>query len=1129
MPIEAQEEIRGQLYERLRLDLLGPVAADEVLRENKESREGDSPLSRYLLGILYPANALVGAEDDDFANDGTSDDEDDAPEVTVPIAGMPKLSSIGLSFAVTDEAKRLKVEFRYGVYGPTIEEKSASAETGGQGGKPTILWQRTQVAVEQDLDLSDEGNASMELPSEARGEWLVRRDGRFRVVSIFLRNKNEAQDGPDEPERCLFQPEILVRGIDPCPEPFVNRALRENERVYDPDLESYRLLYRDKPDFAVGHGCAAGWESSSAGANFASLVRTELLPFYVVTSTEAKGGVGLPGLTMERLANAASGKAIALDLTPLLDEYAAWIAGRRGEVTGLPRELQSKASEHLDDCDEALRRMKRGLSLIASDPLVFEAFQFANRAMMLQRIKSVEAMNFQKGMGRIFDASPPVWHPFQVAFLLLNLEGIAIPESPDRNLVDLLWFPTGGGKTEAYLGLAAFVMALRRIRHTTARSAAASADGGVTVLMRYTLRLLTIQQFQRASTMICACETLRRKKPDRLGKESFSIGLWVGGGATPNHIDQTPDPRHGREPGALQALANFDPANEPDEGNPVQLRSCPWCGEALSHENYRAIKEVLHLQIRCPNAACEFHGSTTDLLSGIPALVVDEDIYLRCPTLLVGTMDKVARLPWDERTKALFGSVDRFCQRHGYLAQDVNYVGCGTRHNKKGDFPATEAPSPTLPFLPPELIIQDELHLVTGPLGSLMGLYESAVDFLASASGRRPKIVASTATIRRYRDQIRGIFDRDSRQFPPPGLIAGDSFFAAENKSKPGRLYVGLCAPGKSMKTAAIRAMASMMHTAAFARKTHTDDDVDPYWTLVNYYNSLRELGGAIRMIDDDVDHRLKYLARQEGMDARRPEHHVELTSRVPAKVISQRLKEMERTLANGDALDALLATNMISVGVDIQRFGLMFVTGQPKTSAEYIQATSRVGRRSPGFICVLSNWSRPRDLSHYERFRAFHSMMYRHVEAGSVTPYSSRARDKALHGIFIGLIRLLAPQMSGNDGAQRFNPDSPVVKTVTAYLLQRIEANDPDELEDARAQLQALIDGWLEQIARHGGDLKYRSPGFVRAGEPHTWLMQAAEDEVVGEFPKPVLNSLRDVEKTSGLYFKSFIRHRGR
>jgi hypothetical protein len=300
---------------------------------------------------------------------------------------------------------------------------------------------------------------------------------------------------------------------------------------------------------------------------------------------------------------------------------------------------------------------------------------------------------------------------------------------------------------------------------------------------------------------------------------------------------------------------------------------------------------------------------------------------------------------------------------------------------------------------------------------------------------------------------------------------------------------------------------------------------VDPYWTLVNYFNSLRELGGAIRMIDDDVDHRLKYLARQDGISQRHPERHVELTSRIPPKEISQRLKQMERTLGNGDALDALLATNMISVGVDIQRFGLMLVTGQPKTSAEYIQATSRVGRQTPGLILVLANWSRPRDLSHYERFRVFHSMMYRHVEAGSVTPYSSRARDKALYGIFLGLVRLLDPQMAGNDGAQNFNPNSPVVVRVRDYLLGRIQENDSDELEDAREQLQAITDGWVEQLALHKGDLKYRQPGFVPVGTPRTWLMQAAEEDVLGDFPKPVLNSLRDVEKTAGLYFKSFAR----
>ena len=1132
MSVAEQMEVRDLLVKRLRLDLLGPSSSDEVLRQDREAREGDTPLSRYLVGILYPTDSMVPPEEDDFANDGAEGEEDDAPETTIPIAGIPKPSSIGLSFAVSDDTKAIRVEFRYGLYVPSeqsSEHKEAEEEQkpGGKKKKPTILWTRKQIAEEVTIHLPEPSTKPVDLPNGGRGEWLCRNDVGLRVVTVFLRNTNRGGDGPDEPEQCLYQPEIIVRGGE-GEAPIVNRAHRANKNVYDPDLESYRLLYRDKPEFAVGHGCATEWDYGDCPPDRAKMVRTELLPAYVVSTTEARGGVGLPGLVMETLAAAPSGAAVVPLVEPLFEQYGQWIADRRKEMLSLPVDLQTKAGEHLDDCDEALRRMRDGLSLIASDSLVFEAFRFANRAMLMQREKSVEALNHQKGKGRVLDADKPAWRPFQLAFILLNLRGIVTPDSGDRQIADLLWFPTGGGKTEAYLGLAAFTMGLRRLHEATKKRPDLSGDGGVTVLMRYTLRLLTIQQFQRAATLLCACEVLRRVVPGRFGRQPFTIGLWVGGGATPNHIDQKPDPQHGREPGALQALENFDPKNEPAEGNPVQIRSCPWCGEAIAHTDYRASKELLHLQIRCPNEKCDFHGSATDLMTGIPAFVVDEDIYFRCPTMLIGTVDKIARLPWDERTKSLFGRVDRRCRRHDFLAEGVNYSECASRHNAKPAFPATGVPDRVPLFLPPELIIQDELHLITGPLGSLMGLYEGAVDFLCSRSGHRPKVIASTATIRRYQDQIRGLFDRTARQFPPPGLIAGDSFFAAENKARPGRMYVGICSPGKSMKTAAVRLLASMMHSAERERLARTPEVVDPYWTVVYYFNSLRELGGALRLIDDDVRQRLIYLAKGDSIDPRKPESRPELTSRIPPREIPARLKQMEQTLASGQALDVLLSTNMISVGVDIQRFGLMLVTGQPKTSAEYIQATSRVGRQTPGLIFTLYNWSRPRDLSHYERFTTYHSMMYRHVEASSVTPYSPRARDKALHGIFISLLRLLDTRLSGNDGAQNFNPKDSLVQAVSDYLLERVKQNDPDEYDDARERLQALIDGWVTMQARHGSDLRFRSPGGKGINTPVTWLMQFAEDGQTGDFPMGTLNSLRDVEKASGLYFKNFRRPGG-
>ena len=1129
MLVTEQEQVRNTLIRRLRLDLLGPAAPDEVLTQNRETREGDNPLSRYLIGILYPATSTIDPDEDDFSNDGGDDEEDDTPEAPIQITGMPKPSSIGLSFAITESAEAIQVEFRYGLYQPTEvaaqqPDKSTSETESRQ--KTSVLWQRVQVAEIVTVTLPAPSAAAITMAGGGRGEWQCRRDGGAHIVSVFLRNNNQGGEGPDEPEQCLYQPEIIVRGLTPDSAPILNRSHHNNQSNFDPDLESYRLLYRDKPEFAVGHGCAVEWDPSrEAPYERASMVRTELIPDSTVATTEAKGGIGLPGLRMEYLATAASGDVVRSALSPLISEYGTWITERQKEIPRLPAELQEKAAEHLEDCQEALGRMREGLNLVVSQPLVLEAFRFANQAMLLQRQRSVEAANFQKGKGRIFDADPPSWRPFQIAFILLNLKGIVEPDSDDREIVDLLWFPTGGGKTEAYLGLAAFTVGLRRLRQVTTPQANVSGDGGVTVLMRYTLRLLTIQQFQRAATLLCACEVLRRRNPSRFGQEPFSIGLWVGGSATPNYIYQQPDPQHGREPGAFQALENFDPKNEPAEGNPVQLRLCPWCGEALAHTDYTASRELLHLQIRCPNGKCDFHGSDSDLMSGIPAYVVDEDIYLRCPTMLIGTVDKFARLPWDPRTKALFGLVDRRCERHSFLAQGVEYQGCGGRHNAKGRLRATDVPQPITPFLPPELIIQDELHLITGPLGSLMGLYESAIDFLCSHRGHRPKVVASTATIRRFHDQIRGLFDRPARQFPPPGLIAGESFFAAENKAKPGRIYAGICAPGKSLKTAAIRILASLLHTAELERLNREAEAIDPYWTVVYYFNSLRELGGALRLVDDDIRHRLIYLAKADGIPPRKPERRPELTSRRSAKDITTLLTEMEQPLASGKALDVLLSTNMISVGVDIQRFGLMVVTGQPKSSAEYIQATSRVGRQTPGIIFTLYNWSRPRDLSHYERFKTYHSMMYRHVETSSVTPYSPRARDKGLHAVFISLLRALDQRMSANNGAVNFNPRDQLVQRIVDYLLERVRRNDRDELDDARERLQAFIDGWVEQQARHGSDLKYRPPAMVGVNTPPTWLIHAAEDTQQGEFPRATLNSLRDVEKTSGLYFKNFQR----
>lgn len=1117
-PARSSSDVRSALVARLRTDLLGPAALDEEFTQDREAAIGDAPSTRYLVGILSPSNSRVGAEEDDFGLPGGEDDEDDEAEEETPtiITGIPRPSSIGITFAVDRSQRELDLEFAYGLY-----SRHENVPSDGGPSPGPVTWRRRQVRTVKRVQLAGPQNGNVELEGSARGEWYIRTEPAFQLVTIFLRNARRASPPPERPEDSLYQVEIHAKSPDPGVAPFVSRTLWEHYGDYDADLESYKLLYRDRPEFCTGHGCAGDWDSVNCPPDRARSVRSEVLPSHHVESFIPSGGLGLAALDMGALSNLTPKAGPETLLEPLAAGYEDWIRNREAEIPGLHEALRPRALQHLADCREALGRIRDGIGILRTDPLALEAFRFANSAMLLQRQKTREILDFVRGR-KGSAGSPPKWRPFQLAFILMNLRGSTDQASADRRLVDLLWFPTGGGKTEAYLGLAAFVIALRRLRATTGPEPKFEGDGGTTVLMRYTLRLLTIQQFQRAATLICACETLRRKEPRRFGKIPISIGLWVGGSTTPNHIDRNPDGYFQGAPGALQVLQSITPGHEPAEGNPIQLRSCPWCGHALGVADYTVYRELQHLRIRCPNNKCAFHGPQGDPFAGLPAYLVDDDLYLRCPTLVIATVDKFARLPWQDEARSLFGKVDRHCVRHHFLAQGVEYEWCNLRHRASGEFIETGLPRSVKPFVPPELIIQDELHLITGPLGSLMGIYESAVDFLcAEGLPKGPKVIASTATIRRARDQIRDLFGRDSRLFPPPGLIAGDSFFAAEAQGSPGRLYVGVAAPGRSVKTAAIRTVASVLDSGARERASAGSDvsAIDPYWTVVFYFNSLRELGGALRIIDDDVRQRLAYLATLDGgRTPRIPERRPELTSRVPSAEIPKLLAQMETPLPSADALDVLLCTNMLSVGVDVQRFGLMAVNGQPKTSAEYIQATSRIGRAPPGLVLTIVNWSRPRDMSHYERFRAYHSMLYRHVEASSITPFSPRSRDKAIHAVLLSALRLSSPNLANNDGASNFVRKDPIVARAVDAIIARVHGIDQREEGDARAQIDAFLAQWEAALVSYPDAVHYQTS--PEAAARFRALIQAAEEGSGPNLPRGTLNSMREVEKSSYLYY---------
>lgn len=702
------------------------------------------------------------------------------------------------------------------------------------------------------------------------------------------------------------------------------------------------------------------------------------------------------------------------------------------------------------------------------NPLALKAFGFANQAVALQREASERVLRFRRK-----EPSPTkidvIWRPFQLGFILQCLSGVIDAGHRDRSIADLLWFPTGGGKTEAYLGLTALVLASRRLRPADTKL---DYRSGTAVLMRYTLRLLTIQQFQRASALLCACEVIRKQEPSIWGEEPFSIGLWVGASVTPNSFDDSK--------AAIETLKKPQPVYE---GSPYQVLYCPWCGADITPDYYVCDDDLRRTLVKCPNAGCAFSWKSE---LGLPVLLVDEEIYRHPPSLLLATVDKFAQMAWNGRIQSLFGRVVRECPRHGFISAGEDHP---QKHSETKSWPAAVTKPVSRPLAPPDLIIQDELHLIAGPLGTLVGIYETAVDCLCTRDDGdvriRPKIVASTATIRRASRQIQALFDRDVAVFPAQGLDAEDTFFGRTDLERPGRVYMGVFAAGKSVKTTLVRTYAALLSRAAFE---YNRDPIgaDPYMTLVGYFNSLRELGGALRLLDDDIPARLRVLRRRGFGPSRLIREKAELTSRRKSFEIANTLKQLDRTFADVKTgaypLDVLLASNMLSVGVDIDRLGAMVMSAQPKTTAEYIQATSRVGRKHPGLVVQVYNWVRPRDISHYERFSYYHDTFYRHVEATSATPFSSRARDRALPAVLTSYMRQSEPALSMEQNADKFTRANPGVAVIIDQIASRaLRATGREQvMTETSDQLHALADEWERLTsARASRPLVYTGRGL--------------------------------------------------
>jgi hypothetical protein len=899
-----------------------------------------------------------------------------------------------------------------------------------------------------------------------------------------------------------FQVKLSVR----CEAGLHPRANMRGFGSRDLDEAIADLHYRDVCEFAVGVNTSADWKADPDGV--VREATTDYLPAAEVERVEPNEEIPSVVFEMEALAELAriGPDDLRRALEGLPAAYDVWIAAQSNIVStilGAPR--QATAQRLIDGARDASRRISEGIALLASDAQTRLAFSAMNEA--------VARANRQRSAGYGGDpaAQPaPKWRPFQLAFILLNLAALRDPLHVDRETVDLLFFPTGGGKTEAYLGLAAWTIAQRRITN------GGKLGAGVAVLMRYTLRLLTLDQLTRAAGVICALELMRGEPAWRegtrntLGDWPIEIGLWVGAAATPNRLGGRGNTGPETAVGRVRRYRN-------GRGDaPAPIKACPWCGEPFTRDSFRCTPNDLapqNMEIGCANSRCPF-GSGKPL----PILTVDEAIYRRLPAFVIATVDKFAGLPFLDKVGAFFDHVDREDEYGFYGASEP---GVGRRL-----FGGAR-------LLPPALIVQDELHLISGPLGTVAALYEVALDRLASRKLAdrivRPKIVASTATVRRADAQIKALFDRSKTAiFPPPGPDRRDSFFAVTvpAATSPGRLYVGLAAPGKGPKLLFLRALTTLL--AAGAKDMPLGDVADPYLTAVCYFNALRELGGARRIVEDEVRAKLAdYGARprrlnpnDQPFENRALRDVLELTSRESTDKVAAAKDALTRSVVAPNGVDVALATNMISVGLDIGRLGLMLVQGQPKAAAEYIQATSRVGRlaEKPGLVLALLNVHKARDRLHYEGFRQFHASFYRTVEATSVTPWAARAIDRALAPTIVSLARHLEPLLAAERAAATIGDYSYLRQAIADEVVRRARTvNVVGGLAALRQQVEELIDLWIRlagEATQNGGRFYYGYPaGEALVRDPLSPLLTANGPEYA-RFKAP--RSMRDVEHAS-------------
>lgn len=1204
----------------IRRELLGP-GSEISIPDEKHELISSSPDGRYSLGVLFPPDCKMNADNDDTVRAEESEEEDNSPEedlqednsserdehevadvtpdeednldeqVSLSAQNMP--SSAGITFLGRGDTDKVSCHINFGTYRRTLPKDCIvpfevkmpervqvptglnlhvkydienqcfrlldseltkkmitaaqhSAEERDEERDPfPAMYQLYEqlvhgyVRVPHSLDIvldftngdyfesGDEGIDG--IPVKINGLRRKYHDDVWSVTVMLVNNakasarKHYKIDGYDI-HQAIFQPEIKISTDE---NDFLFEPFSANDSVNSDSGEELTLemQYRNKRNYANGLGAAANWDIDADGKGH---IWTDFYPVREMPGMEfsipKEADINSNALKMLHLSDLdpSSKESKIHELNTILQAYESWIVKKKKQAENLDDRFTEVKGTVLNNCETALRRMREGLQSLQTNNNAWIAFQLANRAMYMQRVhlklqsktSNIERFPDDEELSKLLDtieedgyetanqivSDKYEWRLFQIAFLIMSINSIINDSHDDRRIVDLIWFPTGGGKTEAYLGLTAFSIFYRRLQHP-------DSCGGTTVMMRYTLRLLTAQQFTRASTLICACEYIRSDSTSRkpryhkypLGDECISIGLWIGGNHTPNRNEEAK---------ALLKKLNDAKAgnlrNVKEQNNKFQVLKCPWCGTKLVKEikdgklvgqwGY-VMENNSHFRLRCPQESCFFSSEDS-----LPIQVIDEELYNNPPSLLFGTVDKFAMLPW----RPAIGS----------------FFGIGSKNRA------------------PELIIQDELHLISGPLGTMVGLYETAIDDLCNSKGIPTKIIASTATIRRAREQCMALYDRKVSQFPPPGIDAEDSFFSREakidhEKDKFGRIYIGLMGAGKTKAMMEVRVISALMQ---HIHQMKIDDEIkDKYWTLTGYFNSLKELGKCTTLVEDDVKDAIRRIAMRLGnrSDARRVLSADELTSRVSTTQLNETLDKLEKLNYSKEnienrryASNIVLATNMISVGIDVARLNVMLMVGQPKLTSEYIQASSRVGREFPGIVFTLYDGVRSRDRSHYEQFRSYHDAFYKYVEPTGATPFSGPARDRALHAIVIGLLRNLEADLQEEKSVSEFDDSkyqsriNLIKKSIlerNAHIVSEISPDAENDNEIISAEIDTIIEKW-KRFAESGNENMYYGERFLvkapQNGEKRLLKVFSAHT-FDDEHPFETMTSMRSVDGT--------------